>query len=1169
MREDFLKVFNSKYKINKKALAKISIYIMIVIFFALYQFYFISNNTELIFAATPIVFSGNQSTPASPSTYSATTNKSFSLIITPTDAPVDSNGVIFQLGRNITSSYTNFTRCANGGQTGCTWNDSVGVFRINFTGPVFDQSGVSNFTWFANDSANMWNNTDIVQYTLNQGNPTLTFTIDSTAGGVQKTYSGKDQTTSLATTCGFPGNDGSYPTCTLFRSDASIGTGNLSVTTTEGNSTIYYNYTSASNANWTGSSLNRTLKVLKGIPVLNLSINVSSPITYGTGVQARGGNCTMTGATDISCVLYRGNSTTSNSSSTSTSGWVTDQLIPGVGTIAYNFSTAGGANWTATSASNVTLVTTPASQGTSFSVSPGSTVTYPTETTASCARTSGDSGSTIYIYRNGTLKASGTSSPQSEIATLSAGTYNYTCVVGATTNYSQVTSVDRIVTVSPSGSMILTITLNQGAFVAYGTSTTAQGNGCPTSGADDVTCKLYRNDSLKATYPPTSFETIILGAGNYSYVYNSTGGVNYTSATSSASILSVNKITPSISVSISPGASVNYPTPTTGQCARVSGDSSSTITLYRNGTQVASGTSSPQSETITLASGGYNYSCTLSATQNYTASSSVNNNLVVNPATPSISVSFSPGSTTTYPTTTTGQCARVSGDSSSLITLLRNGSVVASGTSSPQYETLRLGAGNYNYSCTIGAAGNYSAGSSVDNNLAVSQNTSTSNFMNLTINGTEGNKSYSFPAGSNATVWYNSNAFIDSAFSFTLYRNSTIIGSTNPVYDVQNPNAGAYNYTYFTSGNANYSSARKNYFMTIGQATPSISVSFIPSATVTYPTSTIAGCGRINGDSSSTITLYRNGTQVASGTSSPQYENTTILAVGAYNYTCTINETQNYTAASSVDKNLIVSKGTTQIRLFLNGTEADKTYSANKWANFTASLNVSGKTVYITSDYLGFGTQSGTTPFTYAKKLITEGTFNITAYFDGDSDYSSSVQTYYATVSANCMLKGNAFYVDTGNEIASGTVTYIIKETGDTDSVSFTNGYFELPCAFPNVPGKRVTVGIIVSSSDNKLGYVQLIAGGGSSTAQTQECSTKQWYFNGTAADIVTGRQISQGNVSVSVMGTRYINTTYFSNGEWGINLSPCLISGQVYTFQFAISGENKLSVAFVNQVAK
>jgi hypothetical protein len=253
----------------------------------------------------------------------------------------------------------------------------------------------------------------------------------------------------------------------------------------------------------------------------------------------------------------------------------------------------------------------------------------------------------------------------------------------------------------------------------------------------------------------------------------------------------------------------------------------------------------------------------------------------------------------------------------------------------------------------------------------------------------------------------------------------------------------------------------------------------------------------------------------------------------------------------------------------LNGTEADKTYAANAWVNFTALLNVSGKTVYITSDMSGFGTQSGSTPFTYNKRLATEGTFNITAYFSGDADYTSSVVTYFATVSASCIIKGNAYYVDTGQPISSGTITYIIKETGDTDYVSFTNGYFELYCAFADVPASRITVGIIVNSSDNKLGYVQLVTGGGPFKAQTQECSTKQWYFNGTAADISTGMYISQGNVSVSVMGTTYTNTTFFSNGKWSIQLSPCLISGQLYTFQIAISGENKLSVAFVNQVAK
>jgi hypothetical protein len=834
-----------------------------------------------------------------------------------------------------------------------------------------------------------------------------------------------------------------------------------------------------------------------------------------------------------------------------------DTITLGAGNYSYVYNSTGGVNYTSATSSAAILSVNKITPSLSVSISPGASVNYPNQTTTSCSRVAGDSGSLLTLYRNGTQVASGTSSPQSEVITLPAGGYNYTCTINATQNYTAASSANNNLIVSKTNADVIISPSTQS--ITYGTSVLQY---C--SSKSGTTCKLYRNSVDITSQNNTN---IVLAAATYNYVANISDTSNYTNAQNS-STLTVNRATPSLSVGLSPSSTVTYPNETTASCSRVSGDSSSTLTLFRNGTQVASGTSSPQSEISTLAVGLYNYSCTISLTENYTAGTSVNNNLNVTAATQSLSVSFSPGASTTYPTSTTAQCARVSGDSTSTLTLFRNGTQVASGTSSPQYETLRLGAGNYNYTCTASATANYSAASTVDNNLVVNQNTSTANFMNLTINGTEGNKSYSFPAGSNATVWYNSNAFIDSAFSFTLYRNSTTIGSTNPLYDVLNPNAGAYNYTYFTAGNANYSSARKNYFMTIGQATPSISISISPEASVTYLTPTTVSCGRTSGDSGSTITLYRNGSSVASGTSSPQYETTT-LAVGAYNYTCTINETQNYTAASSADNNLIVSKGTTQIRLFLNGTEADKTYSANKWANFTASLNVNGKTVYITSDYLGFGTQSGTTPFTYAKKLTTEGTFNITAYFDGDSNYSSSMQTYFATVSANCVLKGNAFYVDTGNQIASGTVTYIIKETGDTDYVSFTNGYFELPCAFPDVPGKRVTVGIIVNSSDNKLGYVQLVAGGGSSTAQTQECSTKQWYFNGTATDASTGKQISQGNVSVSVMGTRYINTTYFLNGAWSINLSPCLISGQVYTFQFAISGENKLSVAFVNQVAK
>ncbi|HLC39504.1 MAG TPA: hypothetical protein VJJ76_01330 [archaeon] len=155
------------FLLNRKALSKLTIYLLILGFYAIYQVYFLQY-AQITFAATPIVFSQNQSTPASQSQENPNQNKSFSIRITPTSAPVDRNGVIFQLGRNSTGSYFNYTRCQNGGQAGCTWNNSVGVFRINFTGIGFGGAGSYNLTWYSNDSINKWNKTQTVVYVLAQ-----------------------------------------------------------------------------------------------------------------------------------------------------------------------------------------------------------------------------------------------------------------------------------------------------------------------------------------------------------------------------------------------------------------------------------------------------------------------------------------------------------------------------------------------------------------------------------------------------------------------------------------------------------------------------------------------------------------------------------------------------------------------------------------------------------------------------------------------------------------------------------------------------------------------------------------------------------------------------------------------------------------------------------------
>src|SRR5439155_15274049 len=91
------------------------------------------------------------------------------------------------------------------------------------------------------------------------------------------------------------------------------------------------------------------------------------------------------------------------------------------------------------------------------------------------------------------------------------------------------------------------------------------------------------------------------------------------------------------------------------------------------------------------------------------------------------------------------------------------------------------------------------------------QNTSATIFMNLSINDTESNKVFTYPSISNAS------GSISSFLSWTLFRNATTIGTTNPVSDTVQLGAGFYNYTYFTPGNQNYSSATKQFNLTINK----------------------------------------------------------------------------------------------------------------------------------------------------------------------------------------------------------------------------------------------------------------------------------------------------------------------------------------------------------------
>ena len=426
-------------------------------------------------------------------------------------------------------------------------------------------------------------------------------------------------------------------------------------------------------------------------------------------------------------------------------------------------------------------------------------------------------------------------------------------------------------------------------------------------GDTDITYQLWRNTSTTATLigsGPNIQDVLTLGAGTYYYRYNSSEGQNYTSNSTSI----VLTITPkSISIYLALNGTQDNKTYVYPEAINATAwkdqtiNDEGTVTLYRNGVSVGSPGQSVTEE-ILLGNGTYNYTAVFSA-YNYTALP-VTRFAFVNKGI--LQLAITGDQTVTYPTQTTviGTENNI-GDADVTYQLWRNDSLVNSSLNPGSLsETILLGAGSYVYRFNATGGANWTANSTgVTSTLTVQQNTSTVNFMNLTINGAENNVTVTYETYTNATGWYSTAVFGDQQITFTLLRNGQVIGSSNPVTDYLILGNGSYNYTYYTEGNQNYSSASKTYWVFVNKRTPVIKLYLngtqgdrdyhygeIVNSTITidtiYPV---------------TVALWNNLTGVYQQWSSglSPLQNLTVLnyAPGKYNFTANFTGDENYTAA--------------------------------------------------------------------------------------------------------------------------------------------------------------------------------------------------------------------------------------------------------------------------------
>ncbi|UCD21171.1 MAG: hypothetical protein JSW08_01330, partial [archaeon] len=128
-----------------------------------------------------------------------------------------------------------------------------------------------------------------------------------------------------------------------------------------------------------------------------------------------------------------------------------------------------------------------------------------------------------------------------------------------------------------------------------------------------------------------------------------------------------------------------------------------------------------------------------------------------------------------------------------------------------------------------------------------------------------------------------------------LYRDDNLISSPP---DVQTLGVGEYNYTYNTSGNANYTSYINSSNLTINQNTSNCQVLFNESSPNEYPNGF-----RVYTDCTSGYTLYRNGTTISNNSEQD-------LTVGVYNFTVSRTDQSNYSNVYD-EENFEITQATT------------------------------------------------------------------------------------------------------------------------------------------------------------------------------------------------------------------------------------------------------------------
>jgi len=742
------------------------------------------------------------------------------------------------------------------------------------------------FKWYMNDSASPsnWNTSDTYKYIIVNATPTLNLLMNGSAGDASVTYPSATNATGYETNSG--DTDVIY---SLYRNTSSttllIGSGShVENNITMGAGTYYYVYNTSGGANYSTASLTRTLTINKG--TLVLTIDAAQTVTYPTATTVTGAE-SNSGDKDVNYTLYRNNTGLVKVSTTNGSAPAGDTATLGAGGYLYIFNTTNDVfgNYTTNSTGVETTVTV--TKGATSIVLYKNVTAWGVDATAEYPT---PTNITAEINVSG-LQASVVlernsvvvANPHETSNTL--GAFNYTGSFAGNVNYSA-SSTTRTLTIQDTTKPIIDFVSPTPANKTNQTSTSVTIN---VTHSDYFPSKLVLNwNGTNETYDWSGVFTNITKAGLTNGIYFYYVWVNDTSGNGNN--------TPTYAVTIdTENPTLSNPTPT--NTSYILGSSAQTFSIVASDayTGVKNGT------VLHKKSSDSEYTSTA-----LTSCSGAN---------PTCAVNIDLSNTGTYPDGTVMQYYFRVYDYVENVRYY-------GGASTPLTATIDRAKPQWSNNVTSVPSGTaYAAGTS----------------YRFNVSWTNGGSGIS-------TVSIEHN-FTGSAIP----HNETVTTNDSSVYykTFTDLAAGMYAWREYATDTAGNSNSTDQWYYTVAQATPTLSLIVTPTNSTTYPTQTTATGAVTTGDPAGAynISLYRNGTIFASSVSASSITETILLGAGGYNYTLVYNGTQNYSSAS-VENITAVAKGTlgNYLDVALDSSFADSTITYNASINASGRFNSSGAT---------------------------------------------------------------------------------------------------------------------------------------------------------------------------------------------------------------------------------